>query len=69
MAMDGEDSALPLDPLWSIERAAEYLDVSVRMVRQLVFQRRIEVVKVGRLVRIRRSEIERFLTENTRRKV
>jgi excisionase family DNA binding protein len=42
----------PCDQLLTVEAAAERLSTSVRFIRRLVAQRRIEFVKVGRHVRI-----------------
>lgn len=49
------------DQLLTIDDAAAILAVNVRMIRQLIETRRIAFVKVGRLVRIRESEIHRVI--------
>lgn len=53
------------DPIYSVEQASAYLNTSVHHVRRLILRRDIAFVKVGALVRIRRSELERFLRERT----
>jgi excisionase family DNA binding protein len=47
--------------LLTVEEAAERLNVSVRNIRHQIFQRRIPVVKIGRLVRIEEVELEAFI--------
>ena len=44
----------------TIGEAAAYLNVTHRYVRHLIAQRRIAYHKVGRLVRIRRQDLDRF---------
>ena len=41
--------------------AAERLNVSERNVRHQIFQRRIGIVKIGRLVRIDERQLEAFI--------
>lgn len=53
------------EQLLTIDQAAAVLAVSVRMIRQLIETRRIAFVKVGRLVRIRESEVLRFIEAGT----
>lgn len=53
------------EQLLTIDEAAAVLAVSVRMIRQLIETRRIAFVKVGRLVRIRESEVLRFIEAGT----
>jgi excisionase family DNA binding protein len=53
------------EQLLTIDQAAAVLAVNVRMIRQLIETRRIAFVKVGRLVRIRESEIHRFIEAGT----
>ena len=51
----------PYDQLLTVEAAAERLSTSVRFIRRLVAQRRIEFVKVGRHVRISESALAEFV--------
>jgi excisionase family DNA binding protein len=46
-----------LDRLLIVDEAAEVLAVTPRMVRHLMTPRRLALVKVGTLVRLRRSDI------------
>lgn len=50
-------------------QTADYLGTTLRHVRRLVAERRLTHVKVGRLVRFRVSDLESFVTENTREAV
>ena len=49
------------DRLLTVEAAAERMSTSVRFVRRLISQRRIEFVKVGRQVRISESALAEFI--------
>lgn len=53
------------DPLLTVEQAAEYTNTSIRFMRRLVFESRIDVVRVGRHVRFRRSALDAFLIAST----
>jgi excisionase family DNA binding protein len=44
-----------------VEAAAEHMSTSVRFVRRLIAERRIEFVKVGRHVRISESALAVFI--------
>ena len=48
--------------LMRINEAAIHLNVSEKTVRRLIKARALSVIRIGRLVRIQRHEIERFLT-------
>ncbi len=50
------------DRLLTVEAAAERLSTSVRFIRRLIAERRIEFVKVGRHVRISESALAEFIT-------
>ncbi len=49
------------DRLLTVEAAAEQMSTSVRFVRRLIAERRIEFVKVGRHVRISESALAEFI--------
>jgi excisionase family DNA binding protein len=51
--------------LYSIPEAAVYLGLSEKTVWDWVYMRSLASVKVGRLRKIRRSELERIIEENT----
>lgn len=47
--------------LLTVEQAAEYLNITDHFVRRLIRERRIPFLKVGRLIRLRRTDIESYL--------
>ena len=49
------------DKLLTVEAAADRMGTSVRFVRRLIAERRIEFIKLGRLVRIAESDIDAFI--------
>jgi excisionase family DNA binding protein len=51
----------PADQLLTVEAAAERMSTSVRFIRRLIAERRIEFVKVGRHVRISESVLAAFI--------
>lgn len=59
MTRRGTDSGA--DRLLTVEAAAERMSTSVRFVRRLIAQRRIEFVKVGRHVRISEAALAEFI--------
>jgi excisionase family DNA binding protein len=50
-----------VDRLLSIPEVAERLNCSERLVRKLVFERRLPRTKIGRLVRVAESDVETFV--------
>lgn len=56
-------------PLLTYVQAAEYLGVTPRLVRKLVECREIDSVKVGRLVRVERSALDRYVDRHRRKAV
>lgn len=54
-----------MDQLFTVPEAAELLHTSVRFVRRLIAERRIEFVKVGRHIRISESALIAFVTAGT----
>jgi excisionase family DNA binding protein len=54
-------NAMPTGRLLTVDAAADYLSTSVRFVRRLIAERRIEFVKVGRHVRISESALTDFI--------
>ncbi len=59
--MTGRAEAVPTARLVTVEDAAEHLSTSVRFVRRLIAEGRIEFVKVGRHVRISESALADFI--------
>lgn len=55
--------------LLDYEAAAELLGVTPRLVRKLVEERRLDSVKVGRLVRVEVAAVERFIESNRRKAI
>lgn len=49
--------------LLTIEQAADLLNITDHFVRRLIRERRIPFLKVGRLVRFRRADIEAYLVQ------
>ena len=52
--------------LLSPNEAARILGCTVSKVRKDIFERKIEIVKIGSLVRIRRQHLEQIIKDNTR---
>jgi len=52
--------------LLTVEQTAEHLGVKPATIRSWILKReKIEVVKVGRLIRIKESSIQKLIDENT----
>lgn len=49
--------------LLTVDQVAAELNVSTRYVRDMGYERRIEVVRIGRLVRIPASSVERVISD------
>lgn len=49
----------------SIEQAAEYLNVTVRCIRQWIEDKRIDYVKMGKYVRFRKEYLDQWIAKNT----
>jgi excisionase family DNA binding protein len=62
----GELIGVRMDRLLTIEQAAELLNVKPRWVRRAIFEKRLGHVKVGRLVRIAESELQRVTKDGER---
>jgi excisionase family DNA binding protein len=60
------DDAMP-DPLLTVLDVADAFNVTERTIRDYVKNGALEAVRVGRLIRIRRSAFERFLRERSTR--
>jgi excisionase family DNA binding protein len=54
---------IPDSRLLDVPGAAQYLDTTVRNIRELVYKRRIPYVKLGRLVRFDRRDLDRWIEE------
>jgi excisionase family DNA binding protein len=53
------------DQLLTLEETAERLAISMPTIRAWVWRRKIEVVRIGRCVRIREKVIRDLITHNT----
>ena len=52
------------DPMWSIKVEAQKLNTSVRHVRRLIKSGALAHHRIGRVIRIRRSDHEEFCRRN-----
>ncbi len=59
--MTGRPGAASAGRLLTAETAAERLSTSVRFVRRLIAERRIEFVRVGRHIRISETALDDFI--------
>ena len=59
--MTGRPGAAPAGRLLTVEDAAERLSTSVRFIRRLIAERRIEFVRVGRHIRISETALDDFI--------
>ena len=50
--------------LWTSRETAEWLAVTERMIRRLVQERRIPFVRVGKFIRFRPEDVERWRDQN-----
>lgn len=55
--------------IYDIISAAEYLKTTPRHIRRLITERRIEHLKVGKLIRFTQSQLDLFIERNTRKAV
>jgi len=66
-AMPPDSVLAPIEPLLDVRRAAHFLGISVKTLRDWIQAHRIDYVKVGTRVMIRPETIRQFVTSNTRR--
>lgn len=52
--------------LWDIDTAARETGLTSRYIRRLVAERRIPIVKIGRLVRLRPADVAALIEASTR---
>lgn len=57
----GEPEALACGRLLTVNAAAEQMSTSVRFIRRLIAERRIEFIKIGRHVRISETALAEFI--------
>lgn len=58
-----------MEQLLNIKEAAKFLSVKESWIRSAVFKQEIPIVKLGRLVRFRRSDLENFIKENLKSEI
>lgn len=65
--VSGQRSSAPFidNPLWSVTRLAEYLDVPAATIRDWVYKRQIPFMKAGRLVRFNPSDVQKWLSSRS----
>ena len=56
---------MPVSPLLDIEEASAYLKIQPGTLRNWLSAKRLGYVKVGRLTRISKQELDRFLAAHT----
>lgn len=59
--MKGRSTPMTGGRLLTVEAAAEHMSTSVRFIRRLIAERRIEFIRVGRHVRISESALADFI--------
>lgn len=59
----------PTPDLLDVPGIAAYLSISARGARWIISQRRVPVIKIGQLVRVRRTDLDAYLAANTREAV
>ena len=65
MSLDCQHKNASVGPLLSVEEAATYLGVSQGTLRNWLSMRRIDYVKVGRLTKLSRDTLDRYIAEHT----
>lgn len=64
LAQDSNINSVKLfDNLWDKKRLAEYLNIPIRTIEDWIYKRRIPCIRVGRHVRFKPSDVERWLEE------
>jgi excisionase family DNA binding protein len=61
--------ALEDGPLFTVPEAARLLRLSPNTLRQWIWQRRLPIVKLGRAVRIRKTDLENLIESNLRKAI
>lgn len=57
---------IAMDKCISVEELADYLGIGMTLTRQLIWRGDIKSYKIGRLVRIRMSAVEEYLSHHQR---
>lgn len=53
-------------PLLTVSELAIALNICERTAWRLVWRKKIRIVRIGRLVRVRQSELDRYIEQQTR---
>ncbi len=53
------------NPLLNAEEVAQHLQVSIALAYRLIQRGQIRAVRIGRLVRVRKHDLERFIEQQT----
>ena len=56
---------LPPSGLWNKQQAAAYLGIAVNTLNHWICDRKIVFVKMGALVKFRKTDLDRFIARNT----
>mgnify|MGYP006274266943 CR=1 FL=1 len=67
--MTNELPAAVTADLLTLQQAADYVSTSLRHMRRLASNRQIPTVKIGHLVRIKRTDLDAFINANTRQAI
>jgi excisionase family DNA binding protein len=54
-----------ISDLMTVSQAAEYLNVPERFVRRIRYEGRIPAVKLGKHLRFKREDLDRFIEDST----
>ncbi len=55
-----------MDELLNLNEAAKILSIKVSKLRSLVFKKQINFIKIGRLIRFTKKDLEIFVAQNTK---
>jgi excisionase family DNA binding protein len=57
------------ESLLTINEASEFLGVKPSWLRLQIFQKKIKFIKLSRLIRFRKEDLEQFISQNERRQM
>jgi excisionase family DNA binding protein len=66
MSGDNNDTSTPLQALglWNKQQAAAYLGIAESTLNHWICERKIVFIKMGALVKFRKSDLDRFIARN-----
>lgn len=53
------------NPLLNAEEVAQQLQISIALAYRLIQQKKIRAVRIGRLVRVRKNDLDQFIEQQT----